>query len=235
MKTEVMTRLFNENGEQVITSLDIAKLTGKEHRNVLRDIKNMEPAWEQLHQLKFEQMQIKEKLPNNGYRMRKVYVLTKLESLYIATKYNDQARARLILRWAELEGITHKAQSFSQQGQSPCAMLETEAEILQRSDEIRRQQIETENAPADGCFTVSEIAKQLGVTPKDINRMLVKEGVQYFNGGRYKLTPEFEGKGYAKERSFHYYGLEGDKKERIYLVWTPEGVEYVTYLYYLTN
>ena len=141
MKTEVMTRLFNENGEQVITSLDIAKLTGKEHRNVLRDIKNMEPAWEQLHQLKFEQMQIKEKLPNNGYRMRKVY----------------------------------------------------------------------------------------------INRMLVKEGVQFFNGGRYKLTPEFEGKGYAKERSFHYYGLEGDKKERIYLVWTPEGVEYVTYLYYLTN
>ena len=232
MKTEVMTRLFNENGEQVITSLDIAKLTGKEHRNVLRDIKNMEPAWEQLHQLKFEQMQIKEKLPNNGYRMRKVYVLTKLESLYIATKYNDQARARLILRWAELE--SKNLTPVLSQGEG-VKMLETERDIMQRSDEIRRQQIETENAPADGCFTVSEIAKQLGVTPKDINRMLVKEGVQYFNGGRYKLSPEFEGKGYAKERSFHYYGLEGDKKERIYLVWTPEGVEYVTYLYYLTN
>ena len=232
MKTEVMTRLFNENGEQVITSLDIAKLTGKEHRNVLRDIKNMEPAWEQLHQLKFEQMQIKEKLPNNGYRMRKVYVLTKLESLYIATKYNDQARARLILRWAELE--SKNLTPALSQGEG-VKMLETERDIMQRSDEIRRQQIETENAPADGCFTVSEIAKQLGVTPKDINRMLVKEGVQYYHGGRYKLTPEFEGKGYAKERSFHYYGLEGDKKERIYLVWTPEGVEYVTYLYYLTN
>ena len=232
MKTEVMTRLFNENGEQVITSLDIAKLTGKEHRNVLRDIKNMEPAWEQLHQLKFEQMQIKEKLPNNGYRMRKVYVLTKLESLYIATKYNDQARARLILRWAELE--SKNLTPALSQGEG-VKMLETERDIMQRSDEIRRQQIETENAPADGCFTVSEIAKQLGVTPKDINRMLVKEGVQYFNGGRYKLTPEFEGKGYAKERSFHYFGLEGDKKERIYLVWTSEGVEYVTYLYYLTN
>ena len=232
MKTEVMTRLFNENGEQVITSLDIAKLTGKEHRNVLRDIKNMEPAWEQLHQLKFEQMQIKEKLPNNGYRMRKVYVLTKLESLYIATKYNDQARARLILRWAELE--SKNLTPALSQGEG-VKMLETERDIMQRSDEIRRQQIENENAPADGCFTVSEIAKQLGVTTKEINRMLVKEGVQYFNGGRYKLTPEFEGKGYAKERSFHYYGLEGEKKERFYLVWTPEGVEYVTYLYYLTN
>ena len=48
-----ITKLFNENGEQIITSLDIAKLTGKEHKNVLRDIRNMEPAWEKLHQLKF--------------------------------------------------------------------------------------------------------------------------------------------------------------------------------------
>ena len=55
-----ITKLFNENGEQIITSLDIARLTGKEHKNVLRDIRNMEPAWEKLHQLKFEQMQIGE-------------------------------------------------------------------------------------------------------------------------------------------------------------------------------
>ncbi len=31
------------------------------------------------------------------------YVLTKAECLYIATKFNDEARARLILRWEELE------------------------------------------------------------------------------------------------------------------------------------
>ena len=98
-----ITKLFNENGEQIITSLDIAKLTGKEHRNVLRDIRNMEPAWEKLHQLKFEQMQIRENLPNNGYRLRTVFALTKLECLYIATKYDDVSRARLVLRWEELE------------------------------------------------------------------------------------------------------------------------------------
>ena len=31
------------------------------------------------------------------------YVLTKTECLYIATKFNDEARARLVLRWQELE------------------------------------------------------------------------------------------------------------------------------------
>ena len=31
------------------------------------------------------------------------YQLTKTETLYIATKFNDEARARLVLRWEELE------------------------------------------------------------------------------------------------------------------------------------
>lgn len=30
------------------------------------------------------------------------YQLTKTECLYIATKFNDEARARLVLRWEEL-------------------------------------------------------------------------------------------------------------------------------------
>ena len=227
MSTEI-TKLFNENGEAVITSLEIAAVTGKDHKNVLRDIRNMEPAWEKLHQLKFEQMQIQEKLPNNGYRLRTVYALTKLECLYIATRYNDEMRAKLVLRWAELE------KNSLQKVQTPHAMLETETEILQRSDEIRRQQIEKDNAPSDGCFTTSEIAKQLGVAVKELNKMLVREGVLFRQGVRYELKQQFEGNGFCKDRSFHYFGLDGEKKERLYLVWTPEGVEYVKNLYYLT-
>jgi phage regulator Rha-like protein len=36
-----------------------------------------------------------------------MYELTKTESLYIATKFNDEARAKLVLRWEQLE--TRKA------------------------------------------------------------------------------------------------------------------------------
>ena len=32
-----------------------------------------------------------------------MYELTETECLYVATKFNDEARARLILRWEELE------------------------------------------------------------------------------------------------------------------------------------
>ena len=228
-----ITKLFNENGEQIITSLDIAKLTGKEHRNVLRDIRNMEPAWEKLHQLKFEQMQIRENLPNNGYRLRTVYALTKLECLYIATKYDDVSRAKLVLRWEELEkeDVRRKKEEVSA---SP-KLLVTEREILRKGDEIRRGQIEKENAPADGCFTISEVAEMLKTSVKELNQFLVKQDIQFRRDGRYYLTPKYEESGFAKERAFHYFSLEGEKKERFYLVWTPEGMEFIRHLYYLNN
>lgn len=32
-----------------------------------------------------------------------MYKLTKTECLYIATKFNDEARAKLVIRWEEIE------------------------------------------------------------------------------------------------------------------------------------
>ena len=224
-----ITKLFNESGEQIITSLDIARLTGKEHKNVLRDIRNMEPAWEKLHQLKFEQMQIRENLPNNGYRLRTVYALTKLECLYIATKYDDVSRAKLVLRWEELERGNVRTQ-----GASP-KLLMTEREIVKKGDEIRKEQIEKENAPADGCLTISEIAEMLNTSVKNLNQFLVNQDIQFRRDGRYYLTPKYDGSGFAQERAFHYFSLDGEKKERLYLVWTPLGVEFIRQLYFMNN
>ena len=145
-----------------------------------------------------------------------------MESLYVATKFNDEARARLVLRWAELEKGLRSSMSMESK-----KLLVTEQEILQRGDQIRREQIEKENEPSDGCFTTSEIAKEMELTTKQLNKLLVEAGVQYFNGGRYKVTPAFSHLGLTKDRSFHYYSLEGEKKERLYLVWTQEGREWI--------
>ena len=217
-----------------MTSLDIAEVTGKSHKNVLQAIRNMEPAWEKVHGLKFQLMQIRMDLPNGGYRMVPAFSLTKTESLYVATKFNDEARARLVKRWYELErekriviATPHSQGENSEKFATAAKFLVTEQEIVAKSDEIRRSKISTENMDADGCMTVSQIAEMMEMTVKELNKLLVNEGVQFWNGGRYKLTKEYEGSGYARERSFHYYALDGEKKERKYLVWTPDGVEFI--------
>lgn len=207
---------------QCMTSIEIAAIIGKPHNDLLKAIRKMEPAWQTEHQGNFSQMQIKEQLPNGGYRMRPCYMLTKTESLFVATKFNDVARARLVLRWEQLE-----KENYQRHTAEPQKLLVTEAEIMSRSDEIRRHQIGLENQDADGCFTTSEIAKQLDITVKELNRLLVEEGVQYYNGGRYKLNQKYADSGLAQDRSFHYYALDGEKKQRFYLVWTVLGAEFI--------
>lgn len=209
---------------QRMTSLEIAAITGKPHKDVLKAIRKMESAWEQECGGNFSLTSEKVDMPQGGVRLIPVFSLTKAECLYVATKFNDAARARLVLRWQQLE-----KERISKQlsGSSEPKLLVTEKEILQQGDAIRRQQIEDENRPADGCLTISEIAKILDTTVKAVNKKLVEEGVQYWNGGRYKLTPKYTDRGLAKDRAFHYYSLDGEKKERAYLVWTPIGMEFI--------
>ena len=62
-------------------------------------IRNMEPAWEKVAQSKFGLSTYKD---STG-RTLPCYFLTKTECLYIATKFNDEARGKLVLRCDELE------------------------------------------------------------------------------------------------------------------------------------
>jgi phage regulator Rha-like protein len=210
-----------------MTSLEIAQVTGKMHKDVMRAIRNMEPAWEKVNGRIFALVAY----TDSKGEQRPCYSLSKTECLYIATKFNDVARARLVLRWEELERerienpdtpgsrITNSAE--------PQRLLVTEREILQQGDAIRRQQIAGENLPSDGCMTAGEVARMLEMEVKDLNKLLVAAGVQFWNGGRYKLTQEYDGRGLAQDRAFHYYSLEGEKKRRYYLVWTTEGAEMI--------
>lgn len=88
-----------KNNEERITSLEIAELAGKPHADVLKAIRKMEEPWKKVAEGNFS---LGYYLDANGQE-RPCYYLTKRESLYIATKFNDEARAKLVLRWEELE------------------------------------------------------------------------------------------------------------------------------------
>ena len=224
-KNAVVSRSMTgaQNSEPRISSIEIAWLTGKQHKHVMEAIRKMESAWEKSCGSNFRLTSRTIIQPNGGTREVPCYDLTKTECLFIATKFNDTARARLVLRWEELE---RDARSKMADGGEQ-KLLVTESDILKQSDAIRREQIGEENAPADGCLTASEIAKIYGMTVKDLNKKLSEEGIQFWNGGRYKLNPRYEENGWAQDRAFHYYTLDGEKKQRFYLVWTQLGAEMI--------
>ncbi len=89
----------NEDTKLTMSSVEIAERTGKRHRDVMRSIRTMEPAWGKIAGRKFALGSYKD--ANN--QERPMYILDHYECMYIATKFNDEARAKLVLRWAELE------------------------------------------------------------------------------------------------------------------------------------
>ncbi len=100
--TSLSTRKAAKRSEQEdlrMSSLDIAELCGKQHKHVMRDIRNMEPAWEKVNGSKFGLIEY----TDLRGRLKPCYSLSKTECLYIATKYDDEMRAKLVLRWEELE------------------------------------------------------------------------------------------------------------------------------------
>lgn len=98
MTKEIDRRAQSQN-EQKITSLEIAEISGKRHTDLLRSIRNQEIAWEKINERKFTLVEYKDE---KGEK-RPMYELSKAESLYISSKFNDEIRAKLVSRWLELE------------------------------------------------------------------------------------------------------------------------------------
>lgn len=93
--------------KETMSSIEIAELTGKQHKHVMEAIRTMEPAWQNVNGSNFRLVDYTDK---KGEK-RPCYELNKTECLYVATKFNDEARAKLVLRWEELE--TEKQKDLS--------------------------------------------------------------------------------------------------------------------------
>ena len=65
--------------QQTMSSLEIAKLTGKSHNDVMKAIRKMEPAWEKVHEGKFSLMFHEVEIGNGAKRKDPYYELTKTE------------------------------------------------------------------------------------------------------------------------------------------------------------
>ena len=223
--TSLSTRKASQREQQLphMTSLEVAEICGKRHNDIMRAIRNMEPAWEKISLRKFAQSSRKVIQPNGGVREFPCYELTKTETLYIATKFRDEDRAKLVLRWEQLE-MERLAQH------PPMRLLTTAQEVLHESEEIVGEQLDEVNEESDGCLTVSEIAAVYNMTAHDLNSFLVDMKIQRWRCGQYRLLPKYEGLGLTADRLNVSYSLKGKLKYETYLVWTEKGRDFITNL-----
>lgn len=86
---------------QTMSSREIAKLTSKEHRSILRDIDKLNETYEKLAMHKVVQGSYT--LKSTGKQQHREFNLTKEQSLDLMTGYNAELRIKINRRWLELE------------------------------------------------------------------------------------------------------------------------------------
>ena len=202
-----------------MTSLEISELTGKNHFDIMRAIRKMEPAWEKVCQCKFALTSRTIVQPNGGTREVPCYSLTKTECLYIATKFNDEARAKLVLRWQELE--------LQEQKHHAQLCLPEPKKILALADEIIGEGLRLLNEEAEDTLTATQVAKTFNMSVYDFNAILSDMGIQYRRGGRWNISDDLAGCDLVRLRTHVSYSLKGKKKVRTYMTWTVQGLHYL--------
>jgi phage regulator Rha-like protein len=165
-------------GKETMTSREIAETSGKQHKHVLEAIRAMEPAWMKVNGSNFRLV----KYTDAKGEKRPEYQLTKTECLYIATKFNDEARAKLVLRWQELE-IQSTPKTFAQ----ALRLAAEQAEALELK-EAQIQGLEQALDTSEQWISIVRAAKQSGVKETMFNWRALKE-YSLYNGIEIKEAP----------------------------------------------
>ena len=234
--------------DERMTSLQIAEITGKPHNDVMKAIRKMEPAWEKVQEGKFSLMQEEVETNNGGHKMRPYYSLNKEECLYIATKFNDEARAKLIKRWKELEEQHQKPSVPQNYLEALKSLVKAEEEKQQlalenkQKDEtiitISKANVElgnkiTEMLPkvsyydrilqSNATMTITQIAQDYGMSAIAMNKELESMRIQHKERGQWILYAQFLKGGYVHSRAVDIIRRDGRHDVKYNTEWTTKG------------
>jgi prophage antirepressor-like protein len=115
-------------------------------------------------------------------------------------------------------------------------------QILDVAKEERKKRLEAEtilieNKPkveyyekvldTDTAYTVTQLAKENGMTARQLNLVLNECGVQFKQSGQWMLYKKYQDKGLVKTRTYVVNRSEGGKETKHSTTWTEKGREFV--------
>lgn len=227
-----------------MTSLQIAEITGKPHSDVMKAIRKMEPAWYKINEGNFSLVDYQDKKGET----RPCYSLNKEECLYIATKFNDEARAKLIKRWKELEEQHRKPSVPQNYLEALKSLVKAEEEREQLALENKQQQATiltiskenmelgnkiTEMLPkvsyydkilqSNATMTITQIAQDYGMSAIKMNKELEAMKIQHKVRGQWILYGQFLTGGYVHSRAVDIIRSDGRHDVKYNTEWTTKG------------
>jgi prophage antirepressor-like protein len=76
---------------------------------------------------------------------------------------------------------------------------------------------------SDSTYTMTQVAKELGMSAVKLERKLHEKGIMFRQSGQWMLYAKYQGKGYTKSRTHTFTHSDGTRGTNTITVWTETG------------
>lgn len=225
---------------RTLTSLEVAEIVVREHKEVLRDIRNI---IDHLGESKIAQSYfIESTYKNSQNKQQPSFLLTKKGCELFSTRMTGakgtQFAVAYIERFNEMEQQLKETEKPSYMVEDPIERAKAwirekqQQQQLELENKIYQQQI-AEAQPkltyvdmvlkCPDLLTTTQIADDYGMSAMKFNKLLNQHGIQYKQSGQWLLYSKYKGQGYTKSDTTTYTRTDKSEGVRILTKWTQKG------------
>lgn len=235
---------------QGMTSLQIAEVTGKMHKHVLRDIRNLLDSG--VNETNFGLVEYKDKKGE----VRPMYELTPKGCLILASGYDPILREKIVNKLEEYQQKERaniiSLPNFEDPAEAAMAWAKEYREkkvlaIENKTLQIENARLENDNIQlaaevqelkkdknyidiimrSKAMMTVSQIAQDYGMSGKALNKTLADMGIQYMCNGQWILYARYKDCGYVSSRTIDITRSNGMPDVVLHTEWTQAGRKFL--------
>lgn len=235
--------LTNSSGKDVTTSFIIAEKFGRNHADVLRDIRNLHCSNEFRVRNFAEMFNIKQ-LPNGGSRDDLYYEISKDGFSFLVMGYTGEKAAefkeKFINEFNKREAllrnddyILNRAFEISHNRMKVLEQqLNQKEEQLQLQEHVIKEQVPKVNyydtvLQSEELIPTNVIAKELGMSAVSLNKLLHRYGIIYRSGDTWVLYHKYQDLEYTKTKTHAFVDDHGINRTTVHTYWTERGREFI--------
>ncbi len=216
---------------KTMSSREIAELTNKEHRHVLRDIDDLNATYEVMALPKVGQSNY---IADNGQSYRQ-YLLSKEQTIDLITGYRTDIRIRINRRWAELEQQVNQSSPVTTLPDftNPVEAARAFADQYE-AKQIAQEQLLLAQPKADVLDFIStavnslnarDTAKTLGIQPQKFNKWCIAHNWMYRDSkDKLQMCSNRLQQGFMEQRSVTYFDSNNNVKATTQPLFTAKGL-----------
>lgn len=233
-------KVMNHEGQLVTDSRDVADMVGKRHDHLIRDIKGYFEILEDAPNLGSANFFIPHMYRNSQNKEMPCYLLTRKGCDMVANKMTGEKgvlfTAAYVTRFEEMENAlktkTHSLpMTYKEALQSLLIEVEKNEQLILENKQ--KEQLIGEMKPkadytdkilnSKGLVTITQIAKDYGMSARKMNNKLHELGIQYNQSGQWLLYSKYHDKGFTHSRTIDITRTDGSPDTKLSTKWTQKG------------